>query len=735
MKKVFALLLTLALIFSLSVPAFAVNSDGESYVKGSITIKNPQEGATYKAYKIFDVTYDLGNEGATDDKYAYTIASEWVNDVVAYATPANTTLAADWTDTTANGMTVTKVLNSAGTITAYNVTINKDTFSAADFGEKMSNARSGKNGIAFSGAKIENLDLGYYMVEPTSGPALVSLTTTDKDVTVSDKNEMPVVDKKLDGEERALVCKKQSTDSTAENYEEGHEHSEANGCYAEKNYTTKSVGDKVDFELDTKVPDMTGYETYFFVMNDTMTAGLTFNNDVVITLDGTTLGSDKYTVKVTGGGDADTNIRIVFNNMKQWWSNDDSLDKAGKPIVIKYSATVDEDAVMGTSGNTNTAKIEYSNNPNIVPQWTDPEEPDPENPGDKNDPLDPNYKHNGTDTTTDDPTGVSAEDSVKVYTVELDITKVDAASPTTLLKGAKFKIEGEKLNVSIVNKTIFEEDNTNGTWYRLKDGTYTEESPDKNGENKTTYTKMGADFKPVTFEEVTEGDPAQNPNLYYSIDGITYYINSAGMPLSSSVKFYRPTYHTVGFYYDEGEGDYTEITESNAASNEVIVNINNYRQYYKATVWKQSDLYEDTTKKYTKVEVITKENTGAGKYTAEGFVDENGKITFAGLAEGTYKLTELIAPDGYNILKAPVEVVIALVADDAGSYAFQAIVDGAETPVSETNGVLSFNIANSQGVELPETGGIGTTLFYVLGTLLVLGAGILLVAKKRMGND
>ena len=55
--------------------------------------------------------------------------------------------------------------------------------------------------------------------------------------------------------------------------------------------------------------------------------------------------------------------------------------------------------------------------------------------------------------------------------------------------------------------------------------------------------------------------------------------------------------------------------------------------------------------------------------------------------------------------------------------------------VNEDNATLSTNIVNLKGILLPSTGGIGTTIFYVLGTILVLGAGILLVTRKRMSKS
>ena len=53
----------------------------------------------------------------------------------------------------------------------------------------------------------------------------------------------------------------------------------------------------------------------------------------------------------------------------------------------------------------------------------------------------------------------------------------------------------------------------------------------------------------------------------------------------------------------------------------------------------------------------------------------------------------------------------------------------------EPSTTLTANVVNQSGAELPSTGGIGTTIFYVLGGLLVVGAGVLLVTRKRMGKS
>ena len=95
--------------------------------------------------------------------------------------------------------------------------------------------------------------------------------------------------------------------------------------------------------------------------------------------------------------------------------------------------------------------------------------------------------------------------------------------------------------------------------------------------------------------------------------------------------------------------------------------------------------------------------------------DENGAATFGGLANGDYYLVETKAPAGYNQLEEPFEVVVT-----GGT---------AEAELSVT-----ANVANSTGTLLPSTGGVGTTIFYVLGAVLVVGAGVLLITKKRMSD-
>lgn len=123
-------------------------------------------------------------------------------------------------------------------------------------------------------------------------------------------------------------------------------------------------------------------------------------------------------------------------------------------------------------------------------------------------------------------------------------------------------------------------------------------------------------------------------------------------------------------------------------------------QYYK---------WDETTKTVSWVYDIA----NATKVTT----DNKGEAFFEGLADGTYYLVETKAPAGYNPLTAPVPVTVA----------------GSSTDITKLS--VTAKVENQAGTLLPSTGGVGTTVFYVLGAVLVLGAVVLLVTKKRMSRN
>ena len=98
--------------------------------------------------------------------------------------------------------------------------------------------------------------------------------------------------------------------------------------------------------------------------------------------------------------------------------------------------------------------------------------------------------------------------------------------------------------------------------------------------------------------------------------------------------------------------------------------------------------------------------------------DANGAASFEGLAAGTYTLVETQAPEGYN-LAADTPITLGDITEE--------VTDTATLTVTS-------NVIDLAGSTLPSTGGMGTTLFYVFGAVLVIGAGIVLVTRRRMAK-
>ena len=123
--------------------------------------------------------------------------------------------------------------------------------------------------------------------------------------------------------------------------------------------------------------------------------------------------------------------------------------------------------------------------------------------------------------------------------------------------------------------------------------------------------------------------------------------------------------------------------------------------------------------------------------------DNNGYLYFEGLDEGTYYLTEVKAPDGYNKLTSPIKVVITSSQDNDAT-------DNVENPKATKTSTVKYNadakyaqekdvtaegglvaVINNAGSALPTTGGMGTTILYVAGAILVIAGAAVLVIKKR----
>lgn len=115
------------------------------------------------------------------------------------------------------------------------------------------------------------------------------------------------------------------------------------------------------------------------------------------------------------------------------------------------------------------------------------------------------------------------------------------------------------------------------------------------------------------------------------------------------------------------------------------------------------------------------------------------RFTAKGLDDGTYRITETATPAGYNTI-APFEFEITATHEvnspDPKLLSLSASdVTGITIAANATTGVVSTTVENKSGATLPSTGGMGTTLFYVFGGIMTIGAAVVLVTKKRMGEE
>lgn len=311
-KKLMAALLAVALLCAMAVPAFAAEGAATGTGNtGSITITNAAKGETYTIYRIFDL------ESYSGTNYSYKLSSKW-------AGLANDTTFQTYFDITTGGYVVPKESYTGEAV---------KTFAAA----ALAFAKSTTAPIVDDGSEIatstrvsfSNLQLGYYLVDTTQG-TLCSLDTTADHVDIADKTDAPKIDKKI-------------VDTAGNN--------------STKN-NTASIGDVIHYQVTISAKKgATGY-----VLNDTMTEGLTFNNDVNVTVNGTALTSGDFSVATPGDNGA--TFKVTFDES---YLNGLTADTS---IVVTYSATLNEKAAISGNQNTNTAQLKYGNSSTVEDQTT-----------------------------------------------------------------------------------------------------------------------------------------------------------------------------------------------------------------------------------------------------------------------------------------------------------------------------------------------------------------------------
>ncbi|WP_289197585.1 SpaA isopeptide-forming pilin-related protein [uncultured Dubosiella sp.] len=150
----------------------------------------------------------------------------------------------------------------------------------------------------------------------------------------------------------------------------------------------------------------------------------------------------------------------------------------------------------------------------------------------------------------------------------------------------------------------------------------------------------------------------------------------------------------------------------------------------------------DANKKITDWEVLTDEElnvkiadkaTDRNKYLL--ISDEKGAFGIQGLGDGTYFLQETKAPAGYNLITSPIEFEITSTQENKELKSVSIKIGEKTVNGTVSTGTVNTTVENTKGTTLPETGGMGTTMLYVAGGILLVGSAVLLVTKKRMGHE
>lgn len=342
-KRMATLLMALAMMLCLTVPAFA----DEPAARARLTVKGDQlNGKTVYATKMFTASWvDSDNNGEINagDKLSYTLDTAWEDLFWASTEDGEKTGKIDISGQegeTRNEKAVAYVsgLKDEGTTK----TLVEFAAKAAKYKATKSIPNTYSKQATDDSVTFDEMTPGYYLVQPDKGStsadrktdAMLVNVPSDKAAELNLKSEYPSVEKKIDTTK---------TESNAQ------------------------IGQKVNFTLTSKVPDMTDYTTYYFAFKDTMSKGLTFDKDSVeVTIDGTKLEANAFKVESTpDAATSATNITIELLNMKANHAND-----AGKEIKVTYSATLNKDAVVGQDGNTNSAIVEYQNGPDTENRGT-----------------------------------------------------------------------------------------------------------------------------------------------------------------------------------------------------------------------------------------------------------------------------------------------------------------------------------------------------------------------------
>ncbi len=451
-KSIISTLMTLVMVLLTSTTAFAAPRSND----GSIIINNTPSktgvsmvGHTYSGYKVFDMT----STGTDEDKaYSYTVDEDFKNFFLDRAGSEDVSTDVKLNSFAVDYMESNDINEIARELMEYVATNNV-------VAENTSSTVDVTGGL--ESAKINDLPLGYYVVidngagdvtGPQSVIAATALGTTDSKLVINLKGSAPTVDKLIkdnDDDEWGTVADHQ-------------------------------IGDEVEYQLISTVPNTTGYTSYTYILHDRMDESLTFNNNVEVFVEehghgGIPLDPKYYTVTVINDHAFDVQVDILA-------AVADGVLHAGDKLHTYFSATLNENALVAGQSNDNAVDLEYSNNP---------------------------YDSDSKDTTP--------EVVVKDYTFKLNALKT-IEDGVTALEGAEFEIRLGNKALNFI-QTV-KEDGTNV--YRISPADYTGET------TKTIVSGSNGRFEIVGLDDNIEYTLVETkaPAGYNAIDPIDFVITT-----------------------------------------------------------------------------------------------------------------------------------------------------------------------------------------------------------------
>lgn len=456
MKKFVSLLLTAVMVLAMSMTAFA---EGTNY---SITINNSAEGHTYEAYQIF--TGDLSGTTLSNIVWGSGVSEAGKTALGDAAAKAET-------------------LKTEADAKAF----------AKEVAPYLTTAAGSANTVTDGKYVISGLAAGYYLVKDQDG----SLTGDNdsyteyivkvvSNTTATPKSDVPEVQKKVKDIN-------DSTDDAMTDWQDSADH---------------DIGDSVPFQLKATLADnVSSYTTYKVVFHDTLSKGLTYNNDAKVYIDGKE--TNGFTVTTTVNADGTTTLTVSCDDVKALGAGNSSV------ITVEYTATLNENAVLGSAGNPNEVYLEYSNNPN--------------------------KSESG-----DNETGETPEDVVIVFTYKTIINKV------TKNPDYDPDVEGSEEYIPLTGAEFILEK------YNKETNNWEEITVVKNDEG-TTFTFSGLDDGKYRLTETT------TPAGYNSIDPIEFTVTAEHDVLSDN-----PALTSLSGNATTGELTFTSNTTEGSLSADVV---------------------------------------------------------------------------------------------------------------------------------------------------------------------